>query len=173
MLLVRQKRGTDRALRQIEHRRHRLESERRVALRHRFLADRVGENLLHAVRALARRVDRQRVAADQVAKPPQVVHADDVVGVSMREDEQVELGQVLPHALQSEFRRGVDLHVQPVHDDVEAGTRAPVARIGRRADRTIAGDHRDALRGAGAEKEDFHVPTETRAPKERKPRNSN
>jgi hypothetical protein len=47
--------------------------------------------------------------------------------------------------------------VQAIHHDMHTCPRALVARIGRRAYRTIARDQRNALRSACAEKDDFHA----------------
>ena len=51
--------------------------------------------------------------------------------------------------------------MQAVHDDVDAGARAVVARVSRGADGAVARDHRHALRRARAEKNNFHVRTTT------------
>src|SRR5256885_14486928 len=61
-------------------------------------------------------------------------------------------------ALQPELRSRVHLDMQAIHHDVHGSARAAVARIRGGADHAIAGNHRNALRGAGAEKDDFHGP---------------
>ena len=74
----------------------------------------------------------------------------------MGKNKDVEAADILADALEAELRRRIDLHVQPVHDDVHRCARPTVARIAGGADRTIARDHRDALRRASTKKYHFH-----------------
>jgi len=79
-----------------------------------------------------------------------------MVRVSVGEDEEVDLPDVFPQALQPKLRSRVDLDVQAVHDHMDGGAGAAVAGIGGGADGAIATYQGDPLGGAGAEENDFH-----------------
>ena len=153
---MRQERGTDDPLLQLEHRGQLGEFERRVAAHHRPFHDRVGIHRDHAAHAFVGRIDGQRTAAEQVAEAPQVVHAGHVIGVTMGEDEEIQPVNPMAQALLAELLGGIDLDVQAVHDHVNAAARALVARIGGGADRAPARDHRHPLRGARTQDDHFH-----------------
>ena len=100
-------------------------------------------------------VDRQRLPA--VAEHPQIIEAHDVIRVGVRDQHGIHAPDVFPQRLLAEIRPGI-------HDprafrrlDVGGGAGAFVARVGRAADRAIAGHQRDALRGAGAEKGESEI----------------
>jgi hypothetical protein len=154
---VRQQGGGNRSLRQLEHRGHRLQLERGVSPHDRSLQDRVRIHREDSPQPLLRRPDRQRLPAEQVTKAAQIIHSCDVVGMPVRQDEQIDPPNLPPDALQAKFRGRIDLDVQPIHDDVHARPRARVLRVLRLADRTVAGNHRHALGRARPQKCHFHA----------------
>jgi hypothetical protein len=101
------------------------------------------------------------MTTEKVAETAEVIHACHMVGMTVRKDEQVDPIDPIPEALQAKFRSCVDLDVKSIHDDVDGSASAMVARIRGEAHRAVAGDHRDPLRGARAQKNDVHGPTET------------
>ena len=74
----------------------------------------------------------------------------------MCKHEEIYLANVLANALEPELRRGVDLHMQAIHYDVIGRARASIPKVGRRAHRAVARNHRHALGCTGAEKNDLH-----------------
>ena len=87
-------------------------------------------------------------AAEQIAKPPQIIHPDDMIRMSVGENEEIHSDDLFAHALQPELGSSINLHMESIHLDMDAGANALIAWIGRSADRAVAGDHRHALRGA-------------------------
>ena len=113
--------------------------------------------------SLGCRIDRQRPATALVAKPPQVVHAGDVIRVTVRQDEQIDPSHAVRDALLPQLLGGIHLNVQPIHDYMDACARSLVSRIGGGADVAIARDHRHALRGPCSQENDFHMHRDSRA----------
>ena len=107
-----------------------------------------------------RAIDRQHFST--VAECPQIIEAHDVIRVRVRDHHGIEPPDVFTQRLRAEIR-------SRVHDprtfrglDVGCGARAFVARIGRAADRAVAREHRDAVRGAGAEEGEGEIAHEGR-----------
>ena len=78
-----------------------------------------------------------------------------MVGVVMRKKHRVHAVNAVGDALKSKLGGRVDKNalVAHTHEDARAGS--PVARVGGRADRTVAADHRYAVRRAAAENDHF------------------
>ena len=72
-----------------------------------------------------------RPALAETAETAEVVHALDVVGMAVGEDEMVDLPDVVVDALKTEFRGCIDLYVTTVHHNVDGGAGAPVPWIGK------------------------------------------
>jgi hypothetical protein len=79
-----------------------------------------------------------------------------VVRVPVRENEEIDRGQAGTQGLKPKLGRRIHLDAQPVHDHVNRGAGALIARIVRGANLAIAREHGHAMRGAGAEKNDLH-----------------
>ena len=80
-----------------------------------------------------------------------------MVSVAVREDERVDLADIVLEALRPEFGRGIDLHMMALDDHVYARPGAPVARILKIETGIVMGGQRTALRGAATHDEDFHA----------------
>jgi hypothetical protein len=92
---------------------------------------------------------------EPVAKDPQIVEAEDMVGVAVREDGRVDHGRPLAQQLDPELGGRVDQEIAVRRVDQHAGARAVVFRIGRRADGTTAADDRHTDAGSRAQKNQF------------------
>ena len=85
----------------------------------------------------------------------QIVQAHDVIRMTMRVEHGVDLGEAVLQRLLAQIRARVDEDARAARDvDEDRGTQPLVFRIGRPADQARAADHRNAVRGAGAEKDD-------------------
>ncbi len=82
---------------------------------------------------------------------PQVVEAEQVVGVVVREQHGVDDADALAEQLQAQLGRRVDEQIALRRADEDGAAIAVVARVGRAADGAVAADHGHADRGAGAE----------------------
>ncbi len=95
------------------------ELEGGVAFGNGTLGDRVGKHREDAAHAFVGRVNRKRDAAEEVAVAAQIIHAGDMIGVTVRKNEEIDPVDFFAQALEAELGRGVHLDVQAVHDDVD------------------------------------------------------
>ena len=89
------------------------------------------------------------------AAGPQIIQPEDVIGVRVRVDRCFDQTNSLAQQLQPQFRRRVDDERAAWGIDRDASACPMILRIGRRADRAIATDHRHTDAGAGAEQNEF------------------
>lgn len=155
--------GLDGALGERELGGHGGKVEGGVAAVARLFADGVGVDGADAVEGGLVSIDGECEVAAEVAEAAEVVHAEDVIGVAVGEEDTVHPSDVVGEALHAELLGGVHLEVKAVHDDMNAGAGAPVFGVGEVEARVLASDHGDALRGPCAHKDDFHVGNESRA----------
>src|SRR5262245_13182664 len=85
-----------------------------------------------------------------------VVEAEDVVCVAMRNQQRVEPVDLFAQRLLAKISRDIDHHATPVIFYHQAGAQTLVARIVRPANFTIAPDHRHADRRPCSEESDSH-----------------
>ena len=90
---------------------------------------RVGKYLAYALHAFAARYNVQLISGNNVAKPPEIVHAQYVVGVPVRQNKQVYPFDFILQALYPEFLPGVYLYVMAGNLYMGASARAPIPRI--------------------------------------------
>ena len=92
------------------------------------------------------------------AEGPQVVHAENVVGMGMGVEDRIHVIDAVCKCLRPEVGASVDHDAVPVPDHGSGGPGAAVVRVGRGADAAIAAESGHAHRGAAAEddKSCFH-----------------
>ena len=90
-------------------------------------------------------------AAQATWDRPQVIEAEQVVGVVVREQDGVNHRDLLAEQLQPQLRRRVDEDVALGQADQDGAAVALVARVGGLAHGTVAADHGHADRRAGAQ----------------------
>ena len=113
----------------------------------------VAEDAAHAAHRRAAGVHGDGGALQRV-EAAEVVEAQHVVGVAVREHDGVDAGDAARQRLLAEVGRDVDLQAEPFAAHVDAAAQARVPRVGRRADRARAADDRHAGGRAGAENRD-------------------
>ena len=104
------------------------------------------------VRASA--VARHRPLLHEV-EAPDIVDAEDVVGVAVGEDDRVDASNAVGQRLLAQIGSGIHQHrraIVELHEDRRP--QAAVARVGRLARAAVAADHRHAARRSGSEKSD-------------------
>ncbi len=164
----------DRSVRECEGLGYFAKGESGIAGELRFAANGVRVDLPDPFQSLARAVNRERDPIPEIAEPAQVVHTENVVGMPVRQNEEVDLFDLIVQALQPEFLRCVNLDVGFSHDHMGTRTGPPVLRIAEvevgAADVRRLCDHRHALRGPSSKKDDIHGGSTTRESECRTPR---
>src|SRR5206468_640089 len=89
-------------------------------------------------------IEWQPVWLMQKAERTQVVDPEEVVGVSMGVQHRIQAADIFADCLFAEIRRGIDQNRAAAVFNEYGWPGAPVARIGRMADRAIATDGRHA-----------------------------
>ena len=107
--------------------------------------DRVRIDRSNAIQTIRSAVDWDSLTVPPVAEPPQIVHAQDMVGMSVSQDEGIDRGYFIPDTLLAKLRSCVDLDMQAAHDHMHARATPLVSRIGRTTHLAGTGDHGDAL----------------------------
>ena len=108
----------------------------------------ISEHPLQILHRRLARIDRQRLAAAQIAKAPAVVQAHDMIGMGVREQHRVQPANLLAQHLDAEFRRRVDDHLGLLRRHIDRWPRAVVLRVGQKRGRIFHANDRHALRSA-------------------------
>src|SRR3954465_3508484 len=109
----------------------------------------------HAAKVVHRwlvRIDGQRLATSQIAKPAAIVQAHDVVGMRMGEDNRIQPANVLPQHLEPKLRGGVHDEARLRAFDVDGRAGAMVFQVGQEFGRVFLAYDGHALGRARAEK---------------------
>ena len=85
----------------------------------------------------------------------EIVQTEDVVGMGVRNEDGLKVSETGAESLETELGGRVDEDVLPVDVEQSTGTITLITRVEAGADGTVAGDHGDALTGAGAEECQF------------------
>ena len=85
-----------------------------------------------------------------------VVQPHQMIGMRMREEDEIETRNRLAKELQPQVRRRIDQKILAVRLDLHRLPQPLVARIGRSANRALTADDRNAGRGSRAEKGNDH-----------------
>jgi hypothetical protein len=94
-------------------------------------------------------VQRNRPVLNPV-EPPQVVQPRHVIDVMVGEQYGIHPADIIRQTLQPQFGRSIYEQARVGLSDVDAGPGPLVARVGRPADRAIAGNHGHAVRRSRA-----------------------
>lgn len=111
-----------------------------------MLADGVRKNFLNAFFPFGGRPNRNRLPVAQIAKTPQVVHAENVVGMPMREEKIIDGGNVKTQTREAKFGSCVDLDMLAVADNVRTRTVPPIFWFGQIEPLVRVRDQRNAQR---------------------------
>lgn len=95
--------------------------------------------------------------AGEIVEPPDVVEAEEVVRMSVGEENRIDSPDALAQHLGSEIGRSVDKEVDSIDLDKCRGPGAHVVGIIGAAYRAVAADHRDAMRSARAQERNPHL----------------
>lgn len=82
---------------------------------------------------------------------PNIIQPKHVIGVAMRNQQRIQLGQFGAQGLLPKVGRNINHDVLAFVFDQQTGAQSFVARIGRRAGRAFTSDHRHADGGSGSE----------------------
>ena len=106
--------------------------------------------------------DRPRIAVArhgallQHVEAAHIVHAEDVIGVAVGEENGVDAADPVRQRLLAQVGAGIDEQRRAVVGlDEDRGPEPAIARVGRPAGAAVAADHRHAARRSGAEKRDL------------------
>ena len=116
------------------------------------VVERLPNSPLHALGA----IDGQ-VAAKILGEDPQVIHAKEMVGVFMREEDRMNQPDPFADECVAEVRRRVDQEVAFGQSEHHAATAALVFWIRVHARRAAATDHRHAMRRSRAEEDELLI----------------
>src|SRR6266404_4396168 len=113
---------------------------------------RIGEHTLQIIHCPLCSIYGKGLATAQIAKTAAVIQAHDVIGMRMGEDDSVQPADVFAQHLNAKFRRRIDYQPSLAGFNINRGPGAMVFGIGEEFRRVFFADHRHALRGSRAEK---------------------
>lgn len=111
-----------------------------------LLFEDVGKAVLQVALHLLGSIDRHILLIPEV-EGPHIVHTNNVVVVFMGHQYRIDPADLICQHLLTKVRTTIDDQLRRSHPDGQGSTQAPIARIGRLADRTVAANHRHPLRG--------------------------
>ena len=114
----------------------------------------VGEHPPQRNQRTWRSVTRHRPLVDPV-EASKIVQTHYVIRMVMREQDGVDVRDMVGHALQAKLGGAINEQIDPIAGPKNAGSRAPIAGITRAADLAPASDHRNTVRGATSQNDDL------------------